>query len=274
MDFTVDIYKRLVHALEMRGYVFQTFEEFVTSNHVSKTIVLRHDVDRLPRNALRMALLERSMGVRASYFFRVVNTCWREDIIKEIASMGHEVAYHYEDLTLFKGVQEQAILHFEKQLNRFRQFYPSKTICMHGSPVSKWDNRKLWEKYDYRDYGIIAEPYFDVDYSKVFYITDTGRSWNNTSVSVRDVVRSGFDIKIKSTQHMIELIQWGDIPEKLIINTHPQRWFDPGWGWAKEWVLQNIKNVAKRIIRKYGLIGQEYHVPENRQTSQTIEMME
>ena len=63
-----------------------------------------------------------------------------------------------------------------------------KTICMHGSPLSKWDNRDLWKKYDYRDFGIIAEPYFDLDFDEVFYLTDTGRSWNNSKASVRDKV--------------------------------------------------------------------------------------
>ena len=58
---------------------------------------------------------------------------------------------------------------------------PVKTICMHGSPLSKWDNRDLWKRYNYRDFGIIAEPYFDLDFDEVFYITDTGRSWNKSA---------------------------------------------------------------------------------------------
>jgi hypothetical protein len=46
----------------------------------------------------------------------------------------------------------------------------------------------LWKRYNYRDFGIIAEPYFDIDCDEVFYITDTGRSWNNSTASVRDKV--------------------------------------------------------------------------------------
>ena len=38
------------------------------------------------------------------------------------------------------------------------------------------------------DFGIIAEPYFDVDFDEVFYLTDTGRRWDGDSVSVRDKV--------------------------------------------------------------------------------------
>ncbi|MBC8179929.1 hypothetical protein H8E88_02285 [candidate division KSB1 bacterium] len=45
---------------------------------------------------------------------------------------------------------------FRSNLEMLRKLYPVKTICMHGSPLSKYDNRLLWEKYDYRDYGIIG----------------------------------------------------------------------------------------------------------------------
>src|SRR5690625_2901666 len=57
---------------------------------------------------------------------------------------------------------------------------------MHGSPLSRYDNRDLWKSYSYRDYGIIAEPYFDMDFSRVLYLTDTGRRWDGDKVSVRD----------------------------------------------------------------------------------------
>jgi hypothetical protein len=46
---------------------------------------------------------------------------------------------------------------------------------MHGSPRSKFDNKELWSKYNYRDLGIIGEPFFDIDFDDFFYLTDTGR---------------------------------------------------------------------------------------------------
>lgn len=250
MDFTIKIYKTLLKTIQQSGYSFKTFEQFINESPVSKTVVLRHDVDRIPINALNLAIEENSMGINASYFFRSVPAVWDEKIIQETISLGHEVSYHYEDLTITKGDYKKAIEHFEQQLKKFRKFYPSKTICMHGSPMTKWDNRDLWKRYDYRDYGLIAEPYFDVDYSKVFYVTDTGRSWNNSSVNVRDTVNSGFDIKINNTRHLIELFKGDKMPDKVIINTHPHRWFNPGIGWANELIMQNIKNVFKRVIVK------------------------
>lgn len=250
MDFTLKTYRQLLQSLQSKGYSFLTFEDFVETKQPSMVVVLRHDVDRFPANALKMALIETSFGIRASYFFRSVPNVWNENIMHKIVEIGHELAYHYEDLTIAKGNDNTAIEHFKYQLSRFRKIYPSKTICMHGSPTSKFDNRKIWGKYNYGDYGIIAEPYFDVDYHKVFYITDTGRAWNNDSSNVRDTVSSGFNIKIKSTKALIKLIEEGQLPDQVIINTHPHRWFDPGIGWCQELVFQNLKNIIKKYFLK------------------------
>ena len=121
---------------------------------------------------------------------------------------------------------------------------------MHGSPLSKCDNRNLWQKYDYRDFGIIGEPYFDIDYNEVFYITDTGRMWNNETSSVRDRVESGFNISIRDTAHLIELIEQNLLPQKIVINIHPQRWTNNLFPWVKELLWQNVKNVVKRGLLK------------------------
>ena len=250
MDFTLKTYKCLLETLQSRGYPLQSFESFL-SVPLGKAVILRHDVDRLPGNALKIAELEDALGVAASYYFRAVPASWNEDIIRKISSLGHEIGYHYEDLAIVKGDHKKAIQHFEDQLARFRRLYPVKTICMHGSPLSKYDNRDLWKHYDYRNFGIIGEPYFNVDFKDVFYITDTGRKWNNEESSVRDRVDSGFDISIKNTAHLMELTEQGVLPDQMMINVHPQRWNDFGVRWVKELVGQNIKNVVKTGLIRF-----------------------
>ena len=246
-DFTLKTYKKLLEELLASGYFFQTFEEYIKNPKV-KVIILRHDIDRKPENALVIAAIEKEAGIKASYYFRIVKESYDEDVIRQIAEMGHEIGYHYEDLSLCRGNYELAIKNFESNLEKFRKIYPVKTICMHGSPFSKYDNKKIWEKYDYRDYGIIAEPYFDIDYDEVFYITDTGRAWNHSNASLRDKVNSKFDITIKDTNHLIEKIQNNELPDKIMINVHPQRWFDYGYNWYKELLMQNFKNPIKSLI--------------------------
>ncbi|RZB29722.1 MAG: hypothetical protein SRB1_02002 [Desulfobacteraceae bacterium Eth-SRB1] len=283
-DFILKQYKILVKMFQQQGYFFVTFKNYMLGApdglHSMRhpLVILRHDVDRKPENALVIAKIEKEVGIRASYYFRIVKESYDEDVIRQIVEMGHEIGYHYENLSLCRGNYELSIMNFELDLEKFRKLYPVKTICMHGSPLSKWDNRDLWKRYDYRDYGIIAEPYFDLDFDEVFYLTDTGRRWDGDSVSVRDKVggqrrkqgdasflpgmnRMGFlagtdgrkkkefkDLRFRYTWEIIEAAERGVLPDKVMINTHPQRWTDNSLEWMKELVWQNIKNLAKKFI--------------------------
>lgn len=179
-------------------------------------MILRHDVDARPQNSLRLARLEHSLGIMGTYYFRMVRQSYDEIIIKEIASLGHEIGYHYETLATFgeKGTKrlsdEETKRHARKRnrnkldneqqmlddayhlfivnLEKLREIVPIETICMHGSPLSPFDNRDIWKKYDYRKLGIIGEASMDVDFTKVAYYTDTGRRWDGAGVSIRDKV--------------------------------------------------------------------------------------
>lgn len=250
MDFTLKIYRLLLQTLKKSGYLFFTFEEYCSGKADGKFVILRHDVDLRAGHSLATAKLEAELGIKASYYFRVVPQSKKPAIIKEIVDLGHEIGYHYEDLSLFKGNPSLAIDHFTHQLAYFRRFYPVKTICMHGSPTSKYDNRSIWNHYDYRDFGIAGEPYFDVDFDDVFYLTDTGRCWDGEKYSVRDKVNSKFSIQFHSTKDIIGAINAKELPERIMITTHPQRWTDNRAEWMLEFIFQNFKNLIKRLIVK------------------------
>ena len=98
MDFTLSAYKQLISTLQSQCYFCQTLEEYI-QNPKDKVVILRHDVDRLPGNSLKTALLENELGIRATYFFRTIPQTFKPEIIKEIAEMGHEIGYHYENLS-------------------------------------------------------------------------------------------------------------------------------------------------------------------------------
>jgi len=69
-------------------------------------VILRHDVDRLPENALVFARIEKQVGIKVSYYFRIVEESFDEDIIRQIADMGHEIGYHYENLSAVNSRKE------------------------------------------------------------------------------------------------------------------------------------------------------------------------
>ena len=258
MDFTLTKYKQLLSTLQQRGFSFQTFEQFL-KDPASKSIVLRHDVDLLPYNSLAFAKIQAERGIKGSYFFRAVPGSWNEKVIKEIAGLGHEIGYHYENLTTCNGDIDSAYEDFKTHLKNLRKLAPVSTICMHGSPGSKWDSKDMWEKYSYRDLEIIGEPYFDVDFDNIFYLTDTGRRWDGWKTSLRDKVpqqeqwiKEG--LVFHSTQDIINFMKNGkvlsrvEVPDKIMFTFHPQRWNDMALPWVKEFVLQNVKNQVKRVL--------------------------
>ncbi len=265
MDFTLQVYKGLIESLQKQGFSFQTYYQFLQKPE-NRSIILRHDVDKLPGNSLEFGNILNEFGIRGSFFFRIIPESYDEDIIKKIAALGHEVGYHYEDIDLtskmlrrrnkkdrllIEDIIDLAIKNFEKNLEKIRKVAQVNTICMHGSPLSKYDNRLLWEKYTYKDFGIIGEPYFDIDFSQVLYLTDTGRRWDGNKVSIRDKT----DIKTKysfhSTKDIIKAAEAGKLPQQVMMNFHPQRWVAEPLPWIKELILQNAKNVVKRILVRF-----------------------
>ncbi|MBN3034750.1 MAG: hypothetical protein JW861_04135, partial [Bacteroidales bacterium] len=119
-------------------------------------------------------------------------------------------------------------------------------ICMHGSPLSPFDNRSLWEWYDYRSYGILGEPYFDLDRSHFLYLTDTGRRWDGDRFSVRDRMETSFSCILRNTGDIIRELQNESLPGKIMFTFHPQRWNSHPVPWIRELVLQAFKNLIKK----------------------------
>lgn len=247
MDFTVEKYTALLDALIAQGYSFQTFNDFL-KNANEKVVVLRHDVDDLPGHSLRFAKIQQERGIKGVYYFRAVPQSWDIDVIKEIASLGHEVGYHYETMDTADGDLDKAWDQFKQHLEALRKLVPVSTICMHGSPRSKFDNKEIWKKYDYKSLDLIGEPYYDIDFNKVLYFTDTGRKWDGFKVSVRDKVKSNYDYSFHATDDIIAALEQTSLPNQLMFNFHPQRWHENPVKWAKELVIQNAKNVVKRIF--------------------------
>lgn len=258
IDFTLNTYRSLLVSLQQTGYTFMTFEEWQQASYchslsnAQSVVILRHDVDKRPQNSLQTAIIEHKLGIRASYYFRCVPCSNQPDIIRQIAALGHEIGYHYEDMSLCNGDSERAIAHFKEWLAYFRQFYDVKTICMHGAPTSKYDSRDVWKDYDYHHFGIIGEPYFDIDFNDFFYLTDTGRCWDGYKVSVRDKIPQHQDrwiaqgLVFHSTPDIIQRLS--SLQSHVMITTHPQRWTNSPFLWTRELMLQSAKNIIKRIL--------------------------
>ena len=102
MDFTLDLFSSLLTALNDAGYQLMPVSDWnmnKQSGH-QRQILLRHDVDRAAERSVATAVIEHNLGVRGTYYFRIMPESYDVQVIRQIMSLGHEIGYHYEDLDL------------------------------------------------------------------------------------------------------------------------------------------------------------------------------
>jgi hypothetical protein len=250
-DFTFSKYRILCEALQEHDYHVTTFRDFLLDSDIgnrSKVVILRHDVDRRPLNASMMADLEHDLNIRSTYYFRSVRSSFSPEVMRKIEQQGHEVGYHYETLALANGDPVKAIDLFRTTLGEFRSICRVDTVCMHGSPLSRWNNGDIWKTCSLTDFGILGEPYFSLDYSKFIYLADTGRTWLPGKSNLRDRVDS-VPTSIATTDELIDFLRNGD--KSMLISAHPERWAFDMVSFILSVGYDRAANVAKRILAQY-----------------------
>ena len=235
-DFTLQIYRELLKTLQDNGYKIITVREcFELHEKQSEQLcVLRHDVDRAPRNALNMAEIEMGMGICSTYYFRAKSRVFRPSIVREIADMGHEIGYHYEVVDRGRGGIRKAFSFFTNDLIKLREVAPPVITCAaHGNPLTKYNNRKFWDSFQPWQFGLIGE----AENIPVDYFSDTGR-WNRK-----------FNLKDKAYDYGNYSIEDLMNEESAIyLNIHPERWND-GLRWYWQWLFDFGCNQVKRLVK-------------------------
>ena len=248
MDFTLDKYVSLLKVIQFHDIPVYSVKQWI-ENPRAKGIFIRHDVDRLPGNALKMAKLENQYDISSTYYFRITQASFKPDIIKQIAGLGHEIGYHYEDLSLAKGEYKEAIRLFDKHLKTIRQIVPVKTIAMHGRPLSKVNNLDLWKHDDFNRFDLIGEAFLSINYSDIYYFTDTGRSWDEKKNNLRDFTKSGKGCQnIQNTNDLIQFIE-AHKRNNIAIVAHPERWNNNRFYWLLYYGFDFTVNIIKKILK-------------------------
>jgi hypothetical protein len=111
---TIETYRQFLGGILRSGYDFKTVEETIkaTDNHA----VIRHDVDGDLPAALRCAQIEKSLGIRSTYYFLHTSPYYGAangkmflrneacaDIYLQIQSLGHEVGLHTDTLWIYQN---------------------------------------------------------------------------------------------------------------------------------------------------------------------------
>lgn len=252
-DWSLERYRGLCETLRSH-YAPCTMATFLAGDSGPRpAAILRHDIDRFPADSLAMARLENGLGIRATYYVRMVPGVYSAGLVEALHGLDHEVGYHYEVLHKARGDIGAALARFADELAELRRHVPVVTATAHGSPLSPWDSLAIWEHARPGDFGLLGEPYLSIDYTRIAYYTDTGRSWRAEATNLRDRPHgeSGDFPAAADTADLERLLAAAAVPA-LCLQTHPERWHDPGIGRLRSVALDGAANTAKRLLALAG----------------------
>lgn len=245
IDFTMARYGEILNAALDAGYRTSTVRDLFAAEAIDDPhIVLRHDVDRRPANAVTMARTEAERDIQATYYFRIIPQTFKPSMIREIAGLGHEIGYHYEDFHKARYQPARAFDLFRRHVQELRAIAPVSTIAMHGSPLAKFNNMKLWDSHSY-DEADVKDCILSYDWSDYAFFTDTGRSFGESRANLRDRIGGKAFPEVTTSSELAAFFRdrrWS----KIQLSTHPERWNAPGG----VWLLQLGQDLAVNAIKR------------------------
>ncbi|XVH33849.1 polysaccharide deacetylase family protein (plasmid) [Haloferacaceae archaeon DSL9] len=196
VEFTYEWYDEFLGELTAQGRRFRSYDEPMRSGDV----LLRHDIDWSPKNALRVASIEEQRGVKATYFFLLTSPFYNlfhkpnRVILDRIASMGHDIALHFSTHQYWNDEPPEAALveEVESELRVLEELLGEsvETVSFHRPP--EWVFERAYDSF------ISAyEPRF---FSEIAYRSDSNHRWRD--------------------EHPLA----EELPEYLQVLTHPGLW--------------------------------------------------
>jgi len=232
-DFTTRHYEELLSAGYESGWEFLTVRDYLQVDPLPDNfLVLRHDVDRKVGHARTLARIEAAYGISGTYYFRT--STFDPELVREIADLGHEIGYHYEDLAATDGDMAEAERRFAANLSSFREVVDIDTVCAHGSAFSSQYNPDLWAGRldELRNYDVVGDAYLSMDMGPehdTYYLSDTHRTWETTlaDFGIDDTTSSLLELPavgtIERTEDLVTALQSHPC-SGLYILAHPSRW--------------------------------------------------
>jgi len=249
MSFWHADYQQIIEALLATGKPVGGVADFLRAADKSSRIILRHDVDRMAGKASDLARLEARLGVCSTYYFRVSQSgSFPRSVVEAIASLGHEIGYHYEDLSFCKGKRDAAIERFFRNLEALRKLAPCTTVSMHGAPLSKFHNQDLLTEDDLGRAQLLGDAVAGIEPFSPYYLTDTGGTWL-AQANLRDRVGKAWPSDAVPTVMVAfrQFVAASSLP--IYVSTHPERWSNGLPGYLRSKTADSLTNTVKTALR-------------------------
>jgi hypothetical protein len=177
-DFTLATYRQLLEHLSSRWRILRVCDAFAHPLQ-PHTLILRHDIDLSPALALPIAEIERSVGIRSTYFVALhlyynPHLPMHAKVIRRIAAMGHEIGLHY-DGNLYPGEEaslEQKLALLDRHVHILQEICGSSVVSIarhNPSLTNQSDPFKTSVKYN--------NAYDERLFQDTAYISDSCGAW-------------------------------------------------------------------------------------------------
>lgn len=186
MEFTYCSYQRLLSLLKEQKYSFLNYHNYADT---FRCVILRHDIDNSLSQAVKLAELEASVGVRSTYFallrtdFYNVASKRGQDALRYIQSLGHEIGLHFDEASYTPVLtSDEIVQNIIKECGLLSALLETRV-----SAVSMHRPSKTTLEANFQIPGIVNS------YGKTFfqdfkYLSDSRRHWREP---VEEIVRSG-----------------------------------------------------------------------------------
>ncbi len=218
-------------------------------------VIFKHDVECDPLRALKMAEIENRFGIKATYYFQADVAFNNWGVLDKIASLNHEIAYHYDVMDSQFGNIYLAMEEFDSNIKKFKSMgYEVTTVCPHGNPLMKregWSSNKdffrsstVVDKYpNILDIVVQSDDIFS---EKPHYITDAGYSWKLVAaINENDRVKTE-DRELDSISEYIR----GESASVVIISSHPHRWLSSSIHLMSKKIIFKVLRKLSRLLSK------------------------
>ncbi len=183
-NFTYKHYKEVINLGKKLGFSFYNMHDYLKIKPKNKFVVMRHDVDLSLKHALVMANIEKSLGIKSTYFIRTEGIFNPFDannleIMRKISNLGHEIGFHYE-------LDYSRIADFKKTfLNDKKRFELLLGKKIFGAALHRTKNPKDKSSANKLNFiepfltelGLEYDAYSDIFLKKMKYISDSSYRW-------------------------------------------------------------------------------------------------
>lgn len=182
--FTYRWYRQFLRRLSDDGYEFRTFSDGLTGGN---EVLLRHDVDLAIEAALEMARIEAELDIESTYCVLLTSALYnpleaeRREILREIDSMGHEVALHFSTHEYWPTQSPPSEAELEARVSEERSILdnvvpPTETVSFHRPPSWVLDT----------DFEGFESTYAPAYFSDIGYIADSNQRWREDPPTMDD----------------------------------------------------------------------------------------